>query len=404
MALSFGAACVQHVELVSATVPGLSPFSKAPDLRVEARVITTAADWLAIRLDWDALFGASVTASTALDFTWLYEWWRVYRSSFRTAELRVVTVWRGARLLGALPLYVRQELGGPIGLRCLAFISTGEAEFEETCADYLNMLCIPGEEVNCADSMWRAIELMKWDHLQLLDIPKDSPLVEARRASAGAGAIDRGKCPIAELSGGFNAYVEKLSQKARQQVRYCLREVEKHRPIFEIASPSNQDEFFGDLVKLHQERWTAEGKPGCFSAKRFTEFHAILARTWVPERRAILARLSHRNQVYAVLYGFVTRSKFDLYQLGVRRTGAGSFHSPGVVANILLMRALVEEGVTAYDFLRGASTHKERLATHDAELVALEAWRPTLASALYRSADIAGRAARKGWRLMAGDS
>ena len=45
----------------------------------------------------------------------------------------------------------------------------------------------------------------------------------------------------------------------------------------------------------------------------------------------VLARLSLEGQTIAVLYGFVTRSKFDFYQSGVKTTEHGPVRIAAVV-------------------------------------------------------------------------
>lgn len=361
-----------------------------PDGQVTTRVIQDETQWDAIRREWNDLYAASPTASPPLDFAWLRGWWRVYKSTVRAGGLRVVTVWRATRLIGAVPLYMRRGRGGPLGVRRLGFISTGEAEFEEICPDYLNILYLPGEEDICVDSMWQAVGSMSWDHLEFLDLPEDTPLLRTRSVPKNARRFSRGSCPVADLAGGFEAYIASLSPKTRQHARQYLRAADRHRAVFELATQADTDRFFDDLVRLHQERWTAAGKPGCFAAARFTEFHRCLARDWVPSGRVVLARLSHGGQVYAVLYGFITRSKFDFYQSGTRRNDTGPIDSPGTTANLLLMRALAERGVTAYDFLRGSSSYKERLATRENPLTGVKIWRSTLRTAVYHSVRLAG--------------
>ena len=164
--------------------------------------------------------------------------------------------------------------------------------------------------------------------------------------------IPRGVCPVANLEGGFESYLRLLSPKtapACPSILACGRSW--WRATFTLADDSTVDAYFADLVRLHQERWSSTGKPGCFASRRFTEFHRSLARKWVPEAKAVLARLSIENEVLAVLYGFVIGTKFDFYQSGVRRTGLGSIVSPGTTANLTLMSRLAEQGITHYDFL-----------------------------------------------------
>jgi CelD/BcsL family acetyltransferase involved in cellulose biosynthesis len=370
---------------------------------VIARVVSSVGDWDAIRYDWNELYAVSPTASTPLDYAWLRGWWKAYGPTLRDSSLQVVTVWRGAQLIAAAPLYVRGGTGNALGLRRLGFISTGEAEFEETCPDYLDMLCQPGAETTGASVIWQAIGRMAWDQLELIDLPEGTPLLRAGVGPTDVRRFPSGVCPIADLTGGFDAYLGRLSPNSRQRARRLLRAARRDKAAFELATEAGRDQFFDDLVRLHQDRWSANGKPGCFSAPRFTEFHRELVREWLPQGRGILARLSHEGQVYAVLYGFVAGTKFDFYQSGIR-LGEGPFDSPGNTAHLLLMKALAGRGITAYDFLRGSSSYKERLATRQASLVGIRIWRPTIRAASHRSLQFAGRIAGKGRSILKGRS
>jgi CelD/BcsL family acetyltransferase involved in cellulose biosynthesis len=367
--------------------------------RVTARLIRGEDDWDAIRPDWEALYAASPQASPPLDFDWLRRWWRIYGPTYGTGGLQIVTAWRGAALVAALPLYEGRRGGGPVTARELRFLSTGEAEYEETCPDYLDALCLPGHEEASLDAVWTAVGRLAWDHLELLDLREDSPLVRRAARADGAQTVRRGTCPVADLSGGFESYLARLSANGRQQARRLMREGVKAGAQFEIVTGDTAGAF-DDLVRLHQARWTAEGKPGVFAAPRFTAFHREIVRHWIPAGRAVLARLSIGEEPVAVLYGFITGSSFDFYQSGVRHDGSQSLRSPGTLAHLQLMRALAERGLTAYDFLRGASSYKERLATGERRVVGVQVWRPSLRSATYRTVRLASRASRCGVRIL----
>lgn len=367
--------------------------------QVTTSLIQTEEEWDALREKWDELYAASPTASTPLDFVWLRSWWRVYQSAFQAGELKIIAVWRATRLIGVMPLFMHRGTGGVLGVRRLGLISTGEAEFEETCPDYLNILCLPGEETVCVDAVWDAIGLMSWDHLELLDLPEDTPLLQTQQVPHNAQRLSRGTCPIADLTGGFEEYLERQSANSRQQVRRLIREGERAGARFEIIGEDQISDALNDLIRLHQERWTADGKLGVFSAPRFVEFHGNLVRQWQPIGRAVLARLSIASEPVAVLYGFVTGKTFDFYQSGVRVATSDPLRSPGNLAHLLLMRALIERGVTAYDFLRGSSTYKERLATRNNKMVGIQVWRPTLRAMVYRSVRLIQRIVRKGLTL-----
>jgi len=371
-----------------------------PDGHVTSRVIQQAAEWDAIRREWEELYTACPTAATALDHAWLRTWWRVYQPSIQAASLRVVTVWRASTLIGVCPLYSHRENRGLHGVRHLRIVSTGEAEFEETCPDYLNILSLPGEDSLCARVVWREIGRMAWDHLELLHLDASSPLLLPWVLPPNTHPFSMGACPVADLTGGFEAYLHRLSSNGRQQARRLLREGDLAGVRFEIVGIDQAADVFSDLIRLHQARWARDGQPGVFAAPRFTEFHRHLIARWLPTGRAVLARLSLHARACAVLYGFVTGSKFDFYQSGVDVT-TGSLRSPGNLAHLLLMKALIERRITAYDFLRGSSSYKKRLATGERHLSGVEIWRPTLQAAAYRSVRLGRRIFRMGSRLRA---
>ena len=370
-----------------------SPSGVTADGPLVVRMVRSEEAWDALRADWDEIYAASLTASTPLAFRWLRHWWTVYGRARRDARLEIITVWRGARLLGVLPLYRRR---GRLGVRCLGFLSTGEPEVEETCPDYLDMLCRVGEEAACSAACWRAIAALEFDQLELLDMPQ-GPFVQSSAAPPGHERSSRGACLVADLEGGFEAYLKRLSANSRQNARRLLREGERAGVALELADEARAPAVFAELMQLHQVRWLAEGKPGVFAAERFVAFHRRLLGDWLPTGQIVLARMAIAGQPLAILYGFVTRGRFEFYQSGVQVGDDGPLRSPGALAHLMLMRALVDRGVTAYDFLRGQASYKARLTTGQTELVAITMWRPTARAAVYRSARWGRRALRAGW-------
>ncbi|WP_216844750.1 GNAT family N-acetyltransferase [Rhodanobacter sp. L36] len=374
-----------------------------PQDALTTRVIEDMAAWDAIRDDWNALHALSPTASTTLDFVWLRGWWQVYGDVYGAGGLRIITLWRDEQLVGALPLYIEVRKSGPFSIRCLRLISTGEAEYEETCPDYLDLLHVPGEEKACARAAWSAMAGMDWHTLELLDLSDDSPLRHGQDVWPKTRRVKittRGNCPIADLGDGFEAYLAQRSHKTRARARQELRKVEESGASFELADASNADEFLDDLIRVHQQRWTADGKPGCFSAPRFTQFHRQLVREWTASGRAVLARLSHQGKAGVVLYGFVTGRKFDLYQLGVTSMEETTISSPGMAANLLLMARLAERAVTSYDFLRGLSPYKKSLTTSQRELIRIGCNRPSALVWFDQVLQLLTRARRKFGRVV----
>ena len=376
--------------------------------QLSTRIIRDEFEWDSIRRDWDELFASSCCASFSLHFEWLKNWWRIYGKHYCTDGMRIVTVWRGARCIGAIPLYVGRCAVGPIGIRELRMMSTGESEFEETCPDYIDLLCLPGDEAACRDAVWKAINDIAWDRIRLERLPAESALLSgdlsANCRPCRSEVTRAGVCQVADLSQGFEGFLKTRSAATRKNARRIVRDADRDGAVFELATASNSDQFFDDLVRLHQERWTSEGKAGCYAAPRFTEFHRRLVRDWVPSGQATLGRLSHGGQAYGIQYGFLCRSKFYAYQIGLKRTNSGPFHSEGTALTLLFMRALAARGVTAYDFLReGKASYKQSFATHANQLVELKVCRRSFNVFVFRAARLAARGIHKLSRRVTSD-
>lgn len=371
------------------------------------RIIRDLQEWQCLRSQWDELFYASPTRSAPLRFDWLQTWWRVYGPAYADPQdLRILTVRRSDKLIGALPLYRPRRGRTGLAVRRLRFLSTGEAEIEEICPDYMDLLHLPGQEQTClkalADVLFQGPEA-DWDQIELGDLSGRSPLLAWRQAAPGfrAKVIPRGACPIADISGGLEAYLSRLSANSRQQARRLLRSADRAGAQLEVAwDESAVTRIFEDLIRLHQERWTAAGQPGCFAAPRFTDFHRTLARLWVPTGKALLARLVLQGTTQAVIYGFIVNQKFDFYQSGITTHEQPALKSPGIVAFLKLMAHLASRGITHFDFLRGPSGYKQRLATEECPMVQLRLVRPTLRTGLHAAASMTRRALRKGSRLL----
>jgi CelD/BcsL family acetyltransferase involved in cellulose biosynthesis len=388
--------------IVARSAGDLGRTSTAP---VELRVIRTADEWDTLEEAWESLFATSPTASPPLQFHWMREWWRIYGPIYGEGGLRILSFWRGTRLVGVLPLY--EQAFGPKWLACkrLRFLSTGEQSFEETCPDYLDLLHAPGEAAECLEAIERLLRdrrQLGWDELDLCDISEHSPLIALARApESRLHLAARGTCLVADLSEGFEAYLARLSAKTRERGRQDMRAVTRAGGQFVVAS--NADEarrIFDQLVALHQARWAVVGQSGCFAAPRFVELHRSLCELLVPSGKAILASICVGDAPLAAVYGFVTGDKFDHYQSGTTVDGPRAVHSPGTAVLLLLMQFLAERGLRTFDFLGGTHDYKKKLATDQRKLARLQGERLSLRLRGHYASDLARRGLGHAWHRL----
>lgn len=372
------------------------------------QIVTDNAGFDALQREWDELFIASPTASPPLRFDWVRVWWRIYGPVYGCGGkgLRLIVMRRNGRLIGALPLYLSRGALPLLGVRRLRFISTGAAEFEETCAEYLDLLHAPGEAGACIELLVPALTNspgLKWDELVLPDMSPASPLLElARRLDNGRLRVRQfspGACHIAELGGGMEQYLAGLSPTTRKKARKMLRDLQTPEYVFEIAATTEQiNLFFDQMVALHRKRWTAEGKTGSF-APRHAQFHRELLLKLAPPGQAVIARLSYRGQPIALSCGHRVRAKFDGYQMGVDHD-VKEVHSPGAALYLALVSHLMQDGVIMCDQLLGCNRFKLDYCKQERPLTTLAVSRPTIRVAAASLFDLARRSLKKAKRSL----
>ena len=370
----------------------------------EARLVTTDTQLEELEREWRSLFEVAPTASPPLRWEWVREWWRVYGPAYggHNGGMRIIIVRRGSDLIGVLPLYQRST-SVPWGSRQLRFISTGAAEFEETSAEYLDLLHAPQESQTCIELISRLVNTLVWDEVHFSDISAQSPLLGLRGRMRTwfqrAREIAAGPCHLFDISGGFEAYLGRLSHENRRQARKLLRAADQVGMTFEVASNRESiDQFYDQMVTLHRQRWAAAGKEGSF-APRHAEFHRRMAQLLSPSGKVILARLALEGKPFAVLYGHRVREKVYCYQQGAMPE-TKVLRSPGTAGWMLLMRTMAERGVTLFDHQKGVTTFKERFATGEHRLAEIRIVRPTFRYLASKAGDLMLRATAKAARLI----
>jgi CelD/BcsL family acetyltransferase involved in cellulose biosynthesis len=333
---------------------------------------------------WKALFKTGVGASFPLNFAWTREWWRYFGTPRK--KLAIITVYRGEELIGVLPLYREQR---PQKREELSFISLSATSEDSFYPEYNEVLTAPGmEEIVAGEVEATLRELARTAPIQF-GLCR-SPGILVNRIAPQLKAPGRfiltspHAAPVADLTGGFERYLERLSANTRQQMRRLLRSFHGTKETrFELAqNPMSRAEFLKELISLHQARWRQVGEPGAFSTPERIAFHcAVVARLG---EEAVLTRLSAGGRSVTLLYGFQFGSRFEFYQSG-NDPGNGAIKRSGIVAHLLTMQALAERGIETYDFLEGAAPYKLQLSTGALPMAALSVSPMTAALLLKRS-------------------
>ena len=220
------------------------------------RVLTSEADFDALRPAWNRLFASSRNHTPFQSWEWNRTWWRHFGSA---ADLRLYVVEQAGELIGIAPLHLRRRMRG-WRLPSLAFISHGRA-------DYLDFLVQPEKEVPFFAALFAHLRDQKrpeWRLLDLRDLPSGSsnlqPLLQrALHASFLLTLQPAEACVTVPLRPSWESYLASLGKNARRNVGRYRRQLAEDFKV-EWFIPRTEPEFqraFDDFVMLYRERWRA---------------------------------------------------------------------------------------------------------------------------------------------------
>jgi len=330
---------------------GASPPSRSPRLQL----LEYEGALSELRVAWGDLH-RRCAAPPFLRWEWMSLWWDIYRA--RGDRLHILAVRDGTELLALAPLYLQALV--PSGAeRCLRFLGTGEAEREEVCSEYLDLLIRPGHEGACVAAIgdylsdnshrWRG---MRFDHV--LRGAHLGALISLLRGHYAVLPEPRGWRNRVPLPDSWDDWFDALRPSMRQRLRRRERALATaggftaHCP----QSADQAEEMLDELARLHARRWASRGRPGVFAAPRFNAFHRMLCRSLYTEN-ALQLRLYHFGErSVAGFYGLRDAGCCHYYQSGFDPLH-GARHSPLTVAHSREIRAAIERGDRYYDLMRG---------------------------------------------------
>ena len=183
-----------------------------------------------------------------------------------------------------------------------------------------------------------------------------APGVRLRAQERAAPWVD-----LDAVRGGCGDHLSSLSANARYQLRRSFRALAQ--PDLRSAETLETAlEWLEDLMRLHELRWRASGKPGAFATPWLRRFHRELVSRGHPRGEVEVLRLAAAGEIHGYLYNFRHGGRTIAYQSGMAATPSGSHGKPGLTAHALAIQLAIDRGDAAYDFLAGAHRYKSSLA------------------------------------------
>lgn len=315
--------------------------------------------------EWRGLERKVDDVPLAATSSWTAAWLHAYGDD---VDARVAIAEQAGRTRGMALLVRRRQRVGPWRLSTMHLGTAGEADEDSACVEYNGLLV---EESARHDFMRRLAE----------QATEDRAIDEVRLDGFDetiAGEL-LGELPGAEVTSRVSRYfnlakarehnqsvMDCLGSSTRSALRRALRKTGDINFVF-ANSLHEADDFFSELVDLHQARWRSVGQKGAFASQRFLAFQRELVTRLQPEEQVVLARARSRERTIGCLMLLVDRGRLLDYLSGF--AAFDETPSPGIVTHYLAMERALEQGYQAYDFLVGDKRHKANLATDSQNLV-----------------------------------
>jgi CelD/BcsL family acetyltransferase involved in cellulose biosynthesis len=298
---------------------------------------------------WNGLLAQARQPSVFLSWQWQTAWTRAFLNSRPLHLLRVSD--DAGMLAGLLPLYDEA-----VGLR--RFVGGVDV------SDYLDLIVPAGreEEVWQALLQHRAGESTEWDLRAIRAASPTLDILPRLCPAAGLRAdVEReDRCPVLELPGSWDAYLERLSGKDRHELKRKIRKLEREMPGTSVRSHGSVEgwgDALAEFLRLH--RLSKVGKER-FMDERMEAFFrdatgALAAAGW--------ARLWFLDWNGAAVASFLCLENLDLAggSVGLYNSGFDPLHAklaPGIVLLAHVIRDAIGRGVPVFDFLRGEEPYK----------------------------------------------
>lgn len=290
------------------------------------------------------------------------------------------------------PRRVRRH--GFIGCNALFLNSTGSSEYDELIIEYNSWLAGDGSL-----SLRAVLDLLPgdWDEIDLPALDVTAPPGDRLHAGLGPYRLKlRGPaaCAVVDLDKARTSgdYLGLLSGNTRSQIRRTAKLYAERGPLRLEAAQTLESALatFNELVRLHEQSWTARGSGGAF-IPFVRSFHDRLVRRCFDSGEIQLLRLRAGDETIGCLYNFVWNGVVYFYQSGIRYDGDGRL-KPGLLCHAEAVRYNAAAGHRLYDLLAGDSQYKRSLATGTRDLVWARIQKPRLR---FRVEDVLGAIRRR---------
>lgn len=318
--------------------------------------LITSEDLATLAPEWAALHVAVPGGTPFLHPEWHRSWLRHFGGGTSPVFLSIRD---GETLIGAAALDMGRDEARELG--------------DHNVRDYAGPLALPGREAEVAAGILEWLREDMTPAITFWGLPGDSPIAGALAAAGddGGWSVERqheAVCPVAALTGDFEAFVSGLSKKDRHELRRKMRNLDAAGEAV-FASISDRDAVVAAMDTLFHLMRVSRGDKDEFLTPVMEAFFRDLGASFGSLGMARMSTLSLDGAPVAMTFSFEDERSAYLYNSGY--DPAFGHLAAGLVSKALAIRDAMNRGKECFDFLRGEEDYKRRLGGVDREVVTL---------------------------------
>ena len=334
---------------------------------------------------WVKLADNSPYSSFYLSAEWMGSWLEIFGELL---QHQILIFEEQGVVVGACLLVKSNRRQGPFRVRRIYLNTGGEDPADRGTAEFNGLLCSPGYEQAIAKALAAHLSALEWDEFAVDGMCPGPILSELQSDCFPDLLLTRIVRPsfyvnLDHLRQSGIPYESSLSPNTRQQLRRSMRFYSHLGSVrTEVAQDiARVEEFFEEMIQLHNVTWKERGEPGAFASTRRLAFHRSLIRRAFARGCIQMLRVTTANETIGVLYNFVQNGKIYFNQSGFNYNRDKRL-KPGFVTHACAIQYGLEQGFSEYDFLAGDTQYKRSLARDCRQLAWVTFAKPTIKLAL----------------------
>lgn len=288
-------------------------------------------------------------------------WWLIpWIKYFGSEKIFFIVFRKSGAVVGCIPLYIFTSLEKR---RYLKIIGTGNS-------DYLDLLVNPVFSKEIFDCVFHFIVEIKDQHdvFEIKGQRHSSLFLKYIQRTPGLKdkILDDDVAPVLKLSSDFENYIKTLSLQFRKNTQRADRKLLSWNYKFIKADPEEIQEVFNNLVGLHNAEWSLRNSKGVLNDNTVLKFLKDVVEIGTENKTAALYALRSNSEYAAINLIFNAADTF-YYYIGAYNPTLQKY-SPGSVILFKIIQECINNGITYFDFLRGAEPYKYKWNAKDQKI------------------------------------